>query len=174
VKAPLALLVLLTACAAMGQNPTQDACSRHDADACDDLAAEEIDVMHPNDDRVAIYRKYCELGGARSCYEAASALASAKGETADTAEDLVMFAQRACARHVPAGCNTLAHYAKDAIADCDAGVEAKDSCAAAGFVYARGVDVPPINGRSIEADATRAAAAFARSCAAGAKISCNR
>lgn len=173
-RAALPVFVLLAGCAALAQHPTEDACQRHDADACDELAAEAIDVMHPNDDRVALERKYCDLGGARACYDAAAALASARGETAETADDLVSFTQRACARHAIAGCNTLAHYAKDAIADCDAGHDVRNSCAAAGVVYVRGVDVPPVHGRSVEPDAAKAQAAFAKSCAAGAPSSCNR
>ncbi len=169
-----AVALLAVGCAAIGKTPTKDACERHQPEACDDLASEEIDVIHPGDDPTAIWRKYCELGGAQSCYEAASSLASTKGETAETAEELVVFAQRACARHVMAGCNTLAHYAKDAIHDCDLHDHERDTCAAAGVVWSRGVSVPPLNGPSFEPDAAKAHAAFAASCAAGAQISCGK
>lgn len=169
-----AIALVLTSCAALAKTPTKDACERHQPEACDDLAAEEIDVIHPGDDPTAIYRKYCELGGAQACYEAAASLASSKGETAETAEELVVFAQRACSRHVMAGCNTLAHYAKDAIHDCDRHDQERDTCAAAGVVWSRGVSVPPLNGASFEPDAAKAHTAFAVSCAAGAQVSCGK
>jgi hypothetical protein len=107
-----------------------------------------------------------------SCYENASRLASAQGETAETGETLLYFAQCACFEGEMAGCNTISHFAKDYVADCEAGRDVRNSCAIAGFVHRHGVLVPQLNGRSFPPDQEAAKAAFSKACSAGAKLAC--
>lgn len=114
----------------------------------------------------------CACGDANECYEAASALAEDKGENAGTGERLLVFAQCACFEGDPGGCNTISHFAKDAIAACDAGDDLKNSCTIAGYVFLHGVRVPPVNGRSFDADAAQARAHFERACQIGEKLAC--
>lgn len=115
----------------------------------------------------------CGCDGAQACYDGAAHLAESRGETADTGEELLYLAQCACFEGSMAGCNTIAHFAKDYVAACEAGKNAKDSCTIAGMVHLHGVRVPDRNGRSFEPDPAAASAAFAKGCEAGAKPACD-
>ncbi|NUP10493.1 MAG: hypothetical protein HOW73_30965 [Polyangiaceae bacterium] len=108
------------------------------------------------------------------CYQGAADLASASGETAESGEDLLYFAQCACFQGSVAGCNTISHFAKDWVAACDAGEKVRDSCAIAGYVHEHGVRVPPINGRSFDRNGNLAAQSFRKACDAGATVVCDR
>jgi hypothetical protein len=114
----------------------------------------------------------CGCHDGDSCYEGAAQLAARRGETADTAEELLYFSQCACFQGSLAGCNTLGHFAKDGVRACDAGRDVANSCAIAGFVHRHGVRIPPLNGRSWDRDPVAAAAAFDRACRAGAQVAC--
>jgi hypothetical protein len=117
-------------------------------------------------------RVSCGCDSGDDCYEAAARL-DAKGETAESGEQLLYFAQCACFHGSPGGCNTVSHFAKDHIDACKAGKNVRDSCAIAGFVYRHGVLVPNFNGRSFDRDPVASAAAFAKACNAGAQIACS-
>jgi hypothetical protein len=114
----------------------------------------------------------CGCHDGTSCYDATAALASQKGETADSGEELLYLSQCACFQESRAGCNTLAHFARDWVAACDRGEEVATSCAIAGFVYRHGVRVPQWSGRSFDADPIAAGRAFDRACKAGAAAAC--
>ncbi len=123
----------------------------------------------------------CDGAGdpADACYEATAHFDEANGETAESGESLLAQAQHACDIGSRAACNTIGHFARDAIAACNAGAKIRDECAIAGYVYARGVQLPPGGGAmspgaSVAIDATAAHAAFARACAAGATLVCSR
>lgn len=116
----------------------------------------------------------CACGDGIGCYEAAAHLAERSGETAETGEELLYFAQCACFQGAMAGCNTVGHFAKDWVRSCDAGEDVRDACAIAGYVHEHGVRVPGGNGRSFPRNATAASAAFKRACDAGAKTVCER
>jgi hypothetical protein len=117
-------------------------------------------------------RVSCGCGGPDECYEAAARL-DAKGETAESAEQLLYYAQCACFGGSIGGCNTISHFARDQVAACKAGQNFPDSCAIAGFVYRHGVQVPSSNGRSYDRDPVASVAAFATACSAGAQIACS-
>jgi hypothetical protein len=112
----------------------------------------------------------CEPGDA--CFEAAGQLASSRGETAETAEELLYLTQCACFQGTMGGCNTISHYAKDYVAACAADRDPRTSCTIAGFVHHHGVRVPPLNGRSFDPDQASAAAAFDKACRAGSTVAC--
>jgi TPR repeat protein len=107
-----------------------------------------------------------------TCYEGAAALASSRGENAGTAEELMYFAQCACFQGSTAGCNTLAHFAKDWVAACARDEKVADACTIAGMVHLHGVRVPSSNGRSFPRDDAAARAAFERACKAGSQVAC--
>ncbi len=116
---------------------------------------------------------------ADACYEATAHFDEANGETAESGESLLAQAQHACDLGSNAACNTIGHFAHDAIGACDAGAKVRDTCAIAGYVHAHGVNLPHGGGAmspgaSIAIDAAAAHAAFAKACAAGATIVCNR
>lgn len=115
---------------------------------------------------------YCGCGDGDDCYNGATQLDAARGEHAETGEQLLYYAQCACYGGTVAGCNTVFHFAKDYIQACDAGLAVRDSCAIAGFVYRHGIRVPSFNGRSYAPNPASAAAAFAKACSAGAQIAC--
>jgi hypothetical protein len=112
----------------------------------------------------------CEPGDA--CFEAAGHLASSRGETEETAEELLYLAQCACFQGTVGGCNTVSHYAKDYVAACEADREPRTSCTIAGFVHHHGVAVPRLNGRSFPPDQAAALAAFDKACRAGSPVAC--
>lgn len=107
-----------------------------------------------------------------TCYEEAAKLSKEKGETAETGEQLLYFAQCACFEGSFAGCNTLGHFAKDFVQACDAGQNVKDACTIAGFVYLHAVSIPSRSGRSFHTDPEKSQASFKRACEAGAKQAC--
>ena len=74
----------------------------------------------------------CPCDDPQTCYESAARL-DEQGETAETGEQLLELAQCACFEGSVAGCNTLAHFAKDWVAACD-GTRHR-SCTIAGFVH---------------------------------------
>jgi organic hydroperoxide reductase OsmC/OhrA len=117
-------------------------------------------------------RVSCGCNSGDECYEAAASL-DAKGETAETGEQLLYYAQCACFEGAVGGCNTVSHFAKDHVAACKANRNVRDSCAIAGFVYRHGVQVPSLNGRSFDRDPAASAAAFRNACSAGAQIACS-
>jgi TPR repeat protein len=114
----------------------------------------------------------CGCHDGATCYDATSALASRRGENADTAEELLYLAQCACFQESMAGCNTLGHFAKDHIAACERDEEVATSCTVAGFVHLHGMSVPRMSGRSHDHDYAAAHAAFGRACKAGAAAAC--
>jgi hypothetical protein len=114
----------------------------------------------------------CGCGDGDACYQGGAQLASASGETAETGEQLLYFSQCACFEGSMAGCNTISHFAKDYVRACETGVDVKNSCTIAGFVYRHGVQVPNLNGRSFDADSKAASSAFAKACQAGATNAC--
>ncbi|CAN5640544.1 hypothetical protein BH09MYX1_BH09MYX1_30090 [soil metagenome] len=114
----------------------------------------------------------CGCHDGQTCYDAAAEADSRLGETDESAEQLLYLSQCACFQDSIAGCNTLAHFAKDWVAECDAGKDVARSCAIAGFVHHHAVSVPPRSGRSFHRDPAAAKAAFARACSAGSRIAC--
>lgn len=118
-------------------------------------------------------RLVCPCDDADACYGAAAAL-DQRGETAETGEELLELAQCACLEGSFAGCNTLAHFAKDWVAACDRGEKTADSCTIAGFVHLHAALVPPASGRTFHHDAAAARAAFDKACAAGSAVACAR
>jgi len=113
----------------------------------------------------------CEDGVA--CYQAASDLASTRGEKDSTGEQLVYLAQCACFQGSAAGCNTLSHFAKDYVAACAQDRDAATSCAIAGFVHYHGAQVPRLNRRSFDRDPAAARTEFEKACRAGSSIACS-
>ena len=109
-----------------------------------------------------------------TCYAGAAETASRKGENAETAEPLMYFSQCACFQGSRAGCNTLAHFAKDWTAACEDERDVATSCTIAGLVHEHGVQVPRLAGRSFDANPAKAKAAFERACQAGSRIACER
>ena len=109
-----------------------------------------------------------------TCYRSAADVASRQGANAETAETLMYFAQCACFQGSRAGCNTLAHFAKDWTRACEEGRDVSTSCAIAGFVYVHGVQIPRLAGSSFDADPAAAASAFQRACRAGSRVACER
>lgn len=114
-----------------------------------------------------------------ACYEDTAHFDEANGETAESGESLLAQAQHACEIGSRAGCNTLGHFARDAIKSCDAGANVRDQCAIAGYVHAHGVKLPARGeamspGASVAIDTAAAHAAFAKACAAGATLVCSR
>jgi hypothetical protein len=103
----------------------------------------------------------CGCHDGATCYDATAALASRRGENADTAEELLYLAQCACFQESMAGCNTLGHFAKDHIAACERDEEVATSCTVAGFVHLHGMSVPrryfraALNGRGSTTKARR-------------------
>jgi TPR repeat protein len=114
----------------------------------------------------------CGCHDGATCYHETAALASSRGENAETAEELLYLAQCACFQGSMAGCNTLGHFAKDHIAACERDEEVATSCTVAGFVYLHGMSVPRMNGRSHDHDFAAAHKAFGRACKAGAAAAC--
>jgi hypothetical protein len=114
----------------------------------------------------------CGCHDGASCYDAVAAVAKARGENAESGEELLYLAQCACFQESFAGCNTLAHFAKDWVAACEAGKEVANACTIAGLVHEHGVRVPRLSGRSFDRDPAAARAAFERACQAGAAIAC--
>lgn len=113
----------------------------------------------------------CGCHDGQSCYDAAAEV-DARGENGSTGEALLYYSQCACFQGSMAGCNTLAHFAKDWVSACERGDDVVNSCAVAGFVYHHGVRVPARNGRSFDRDAALAKASFERACAAGSAVAC--
>ena len=146
----------------------QNACSQGVAKACDDAAEDEAKrAAGPG-----TFRKYCDMGGADACYAAASEIDSSQGENENTAEVLLDLVAKACERGSFAGCNTIGHYAKDAVAACEKGDEIKITCTIAGFVHRRGIKIPPMAGKSYDVDAKASDAAFKKACDAGSQPAC--
>ena len=116
----------------------------------------------------------CGCHDGQSCYDAAAEMDTRLGETGESAEELLYLSQCACFQDSMAGCNTLAHYAKDWVGACERGEEVAKSCAIAGFVHTHAVAVPQMSGRSFKRDPAAAHAAFARACAAGSQLACQR
>lgn len=114
----------------------------------------------------------CGCHDGATCYEETARLASKRGENAETAEELLYLAQCACFQESFAGCNTLAHFAKDHIAACERDDDVATSCTVAGFVYVHGMSVTRISGRSYVHDNVLARVAFGKACKAGAAIAC--
>lgn len=114
----------------------------------------------------------CGCHDGTTCYEATAALASSRGENADSAEELLYLAQCACFQGSFAGCNTLGHFVKDHLAACERDEETATSCSVAGFVHLHGMSVPRMSGRSHDHDYAAAHIAFARACKAGAAAAC--
>jgi hypothetical protein len=115
----------------------------------------------------------CPCDDPQTCYDEAAEL-DKRGETAETGEQLLVLSQCACLEGSLAGCNTLAHYAKDWVEACEHDEEPKRSCAIAGFVYEHAARVPERSGHTFHRDAAAAKAAFDKACRAGATNVCNR
>lgn len=129
------------------------ACKLGDPSGCDEL-----------DRRENKHATYCDLWGAEACFSFASELSTKYGETAAAAEGIVSAAMRACDRGHQGACRVLDHLSQDKIRQCDAGVEAQDSCVFAGVLYERS---PASDG-----DRAKATEAYQRACAAGTASSC--
>ncbi len=114
----------------------------------------------------------CPCDDPRTCYEAAADLDTARGETAETGEQLLLLAQCACFEGSMAGCNTLGHFVRDHVKACDRGESVATSCTISGFVYRHGVGLPRMSGASVHHDPAAAHAAFDRACRAGSAIAC--
>lgn len=114
----------------------------------------------------------CGCHDGQSCYEGAAALAKERGETAETGEELMYYAQCACFQGSLAGCNTLGHFSRDYVKACEAGKDVATSCTIAGLVHRHGVRLPRMSGRSFDRDPAAARAAFERACQAGAAVAC--
>jgi hypothetical protein len=114
----------------------------------------------------------CGCHDGTTCFEETGRIAEARGETAESAEDLLYYSQCACFQGSVGGCNTLGHFAKDSVRWCEAGNDVAKNCTIAGLVYYHGVQVPRLNGRSFDRDPARASAAFDRACRAGSQVAC--
>ncbi len=114
----------------------------------------------------------CGCHDGATCYDETAALATKRGENADSAEELLYLSQCACFQGSMAGCNTLGHFAKDWTRACEHGDDVATSCTVTGFVYLHGVAVPRLNGRSFLHDPAASRAAFEKACAAGAAVAC--
>ncbi|HEY1958282.1 MAG TPA: hypothetical protein VGH28_21845 [Polyangiaceae bacterium] len=115
----------------------------------------------------------CPCDDPDTCYESAAQL-DQRGENAETGEKLLELSQCACLEGSYAGCNTLAHFAKDWVAACDADREPAKSCAIAGFIHEHAVRLPGSSGRSFHRDPAAAKAAFEKACRAGSATACRR
>jgi TPR repeat protein len=113
----------------------------------------------------------CACDYADACYDGASRTA-ARGETDQNAEQILYYAQCACFLGSMAGCNTLGHYTKDNIRWCEAGEDVANSCAATGYFFHHGVQLPQGAGPSHDRDEAQARAAFDKACKAGSKVAC--
>ena len=137
------------------------ACLLGDPSGCDTLARRDHDDA-----------KYCERWGADACYAVAADIAGKRGETAESATDLVRAALRAADRGSYAGRNTLGHLFRDNARWCDAGQNVKDSCTFAGLLYAAEAE-DGVPGAERDEAAKQAGAALDRACGAGSKPACD-
>jgi TPR repeat protein len=136
------------------------ACLLGDSSGCDTLARRDHDAA-----------RYCERWGADACYEVATEIAKKRGETAESAPDLVRAAIRAAHRGSYAGRNTLGHLFRDNVRWCDSGQDVKDSCTFAGLLYAAESDDRSVGAERDEAT-SKGRAALDRACAAGSDAAC--
>ncbi|MFL5320808.1 MAG: hypothetical protein ACJ790_14195 [Myxococcaceae bacterium] len=149
----------------------QKACGLGDSKACDDLAqiaSEAGDSQAPE--------RYCALWGANACYAAAAGLVKDKDHVDAVARGVVEFSATGCMRGSTAGCNVLGHLLEQAAAQCEKedATSQLDGCALTAEAFARGVKLPPGQGKSVPQDRAQAARAFERSCHAGSATSCAR
>ncbi len=63
----------------------------------------------------------CGCHDGATWYDETAALATRRGENADSAEELLYLSQCACFQGSMAGCNTLGHFAKDWTRACEHG-----------------------------------------------------
>jgi TPR repeat protein len=113
----------------------------------------------------------CPCDDPQTCYESAARL-DEQGETAETGEQLLELAQCACLEGSFAGCNTLAHFAKDWVAACERGDDVARSCTIAGFVHEHAARVPEGSGKTFHRDPVAARTAFDKACQAGSAVAC--
>ena len=118
----------------------------------------------------------CGCHDGQSCVEGATRVASQRGETAETGEELLYYSQCACFQGSMAGCNMLAHFAKDHVRWCAADQDVARTCTIAGMVHRHGVALPDTGamrpGRSFPPDQALAGEAFAKACRGGSEIAC--
>ena len=117
-------------------------------------------------------RLVCPCDDGDTCYESAAKLAEQQGETAETGEPLLEYAQCACLEGSYAGCNTLGHFAKDWVDLCNASQDVAKACTMTGFIYEHAVRLPA--GKSVHRDAALSKAAFAKACQAGSTVACRQ
>src|SRR4030095_14411507 len=109
-------------------------------------------------------RVVCGCHDGDTCFQAATELASEKGENAETGEELLYLTQCACFQGSFAGCNILGHFARDWVRACEAGGHVANSCAIAGRVHQHGVALPRMAGASFPPDQEAAGRAFEKAC----------
>jgi TPR repeat protein len=153
-----------------GRELEDKACRLGDSMACDDL--ESIEAQPTS--ALATAEKYCDLWGAAACYTACSLLAKEHGETAEVAERMVTYGQRACLRGNLGACNVMGHVMRDYTRVCAEGREVRNSCAFVGFIQLNGLRLPPLAGATILPTPEAAKQSLQRSCDAGAEVICQR
>jgi TPR repeat protein len=153
-----------------GRKLEQKACALGESAACDHLAALESS----SETALAIAEKYCDLWGGEACYKACLLLAKEHRETAEVAEKMVTYGQRACLRGNDEACKSASLSARDFNHWCEKGEDTRNSCAFAGFLQLFGLRLPPEMGASVPPDPVKAEAQLRRSCEAGAQVICQR
>lgn len=158
------------------------ACDLREPQGCDFLAetnegrsaSSDQAAFADEQEKLRVYRKYCDRGGAEACSVPAFSLgdrAERSGELRDM-EEVVSLLQKGCRHGSMRSCNVLGHVAKDAVRACDAGNPGQ--CLVAGFVYAQGTSIPRVNGPSYPKDEAEAGKAFEKACKGGQKAACER
>jgi TPR repeat protein len=146
---------------ARGRELFERSCTLGDASGCDELARRGGDA-----------ERYCDLWGAEACYTAVVKFVKANGESAETAERIVLLGMRATARGSDAARNTTSHLYRDNVRSCKAGEQVKDSCTFAGLLNA--YIAKHADGGSDEQAKARTAALdeLGKACDAGSKPAC--
>jgi TPR repeat protein len=137
-------------------------CQLADPSGCDEIARRSGDR-----------RRACERWGAESCYDLAVEIAHARGETAETAEELISLAERGCRRHHQPSCRAMEHLAKDNERWCTAGEQVKDSCTFSGIARANDAEKPSLTPEERAISRAKAADALTRACNQGSTPACS-
>jgi TPR repeat protein len=144
-----------------GRALLERSCTLGDGSACDDLA-----------EREGKPEVYCDLWGVEACLTVLERIGQQRGETADTAPEIVSVAARACRRGSTAGCEGLGHLAQDYASRCKASVDVRDACTFAGLIALENA----AGAKAGSPDSTRALAdafsALGRACDKGSAPAC--
>jgi TPR repeat protein len=147
---------------ARGRTLLERACTLGDASGCDELARRDGKAW-----------AYCEMWGARACYDVAVEITQSRGETAESAGDLIWAGDHACRRGFDGACRVTRHLRKDSERRCNAGDDVRNTCTFVGLFDALLASDSNPDAQERAASKIEAADVLKRACDAGAKPACD-